>query len=122
MIEDVLSKVKSVRERKGLSHEYMGMKLGISQAAYTKIERGQTNLALDRLYQIAEVLDVKIAELLGIDLKSEFNQTNNDGGIGYLQKEYNFYQENKEQYQKIIELYESRLADKDALIEVLRKG
>jgi transcriptional regulator with XRE-family HTH domain len=95
MIEDVLAKIKSIREKKGLSHEYVGMKLGISQAAYTKIERGQTNLALDRLYQIAEVLDVKLSELLGIDLKTEFNQITNDNSTGYLQKIENFYQENK---------------------------
>jgi transcriptional regulator with XRE-family HTH domain len=121
MIQNILDKIKIAREQKGLSHENMAYALNISQAAYSKLEKGITNLSVERLYQIAKVLETDIAVLMGIELKSEFNQTTRDQSTGYLQKIENFYQENKEQYQKIIELYEGRIRDKEALIESLKK-
>ncbi len=71
--------------------------------------------------KIADILEVNISEILEIEQANQFNQTTRDQSTGYLQKIENFYQKNKEQYQKIIELYEMQLKDKDDLINQLRK-
>ncbi len=91
----------------------------ITPQAYDKIEKGQTKLTVDRLFKIAEILEKSIVEILEIEPKEEYNQTNKDTATGYLQKIENFYQENKDQNQKIIQLYEERLKEKDIIIELL---
>ena len=42
----------------------MAFDLGISQVAYSKLEKNETKLNVDRLYKIAEILDTKVSDLL----------------------------------------------------------
>jgi len=118
-MESVVKNIEKIRKEKGYSHEYMALKLGISQASYTKLEKNITKLTVDRLFKISKILDNSIYKLLELPIENEFKQTNRDQSTGYLQKIDNFYQENKEQYQKIIEMYELRLKDKEVLINHL---
>jgi len=62
----------------------MANMLDISQAAYTKIERYQTKLPFDRMYKIAEILEVDVSDLLNIKIASQMNQTNKDRATSYL--------------------------------------
>lgn len=119
-MNDIVESIKSIRKRKGYSHENMALEMNISQVAYSKIEKGITKLTIERLYKIAEILEVEIGELLGIQSDSQFNQINKDNATGYLQQIENFHQENKEQNEKIISLYEERLEDKDIVIAELK--
>tara|TARA_B110000503_G_C7165671_1_gene421792 strand:+ start:337 stop:567 length:231 start_codon:yes stop_codon:yes gene_type:complete len=73
------------------------------------------------LYKIAAILEVKVGDILDIQPNNQFNQTNKENSTAYLQQTANFYQENKEQNEKIIVLYEARLQDKDVLIAQLQK-
>ena len=73
------------------------------------------------MYKLADILEVEVSELLEIKASNQFNQTNNENTTGYLQQTANFYQESKDQNQKIIELYEARLKDKNRLITRLEK-
>lgn len=59
-MKSLIEKIKAIRTKKGYSHEYMGHMLNISQVAYSKIEKGETKLSVDRLYKIAEILEVSI--------------------------------------------------------------
>lgn len=61
---DIVEEIRKIRIDKGFSHEAMAMNLGISQTAYTKLERSETKLTVERLYKIAEFLEVSISELL----------------------------------------------------------
>lgn len=117
-----LKNIKEYREKIGYSLEYMGTKLDISSVSYSKIEKGETKLTIDRLYTIAEILNISVSYILDIEAKNEIHQTNNDTAIGSLKKIENFYQENKEQNLKIVELYEQRLKEKDVIIELLKKS
>lgn len=56
--------IRIQRIKKGYSQEYMAYMLGISQAAYSKIESGKTVMTLPRLYQIAKELDLDMNEML----------------------------------------------------------
>ncbi|MNV83727.1 helix-turn-helix protein [compost metagenome] len=49
---------------KGYSQEYMAFRLNISQNAYSKLERGETELTVRRFYEIAEILEISIDSLL----------------------------------------------------------
>jgi XRE family transcriptional regulator, regulator of sulfur utilization len=62
---DIQSRIKALREENRLSQYDMAEKLNISQSAYLQIEKGKTELTVSRLKQIAEVLEVTVADLLG---------------------------------------------------------
>ena len=38
-MEEVINRIKEIRKEKGISHEAMAFDLGISQVAYSKIEK-----------------------------------------------------------------------------------
>ncbi|MBT8245774.1 MAG: helix-turn-helix domain-containing protein [Winogradskyella sp.] len=116
-MEMIIENIKRIRKQKGYSHEYIAHELDISQVAYSKLEKNDTKLTVERLYKLAEILETPVTELLDVKANNIFHQNNNDKGtfIGNQEVE-NLYQENKEQNQKIIELYEARLQDKDRLI------
>ena len=71
---DILSNIREIRKEKGISHEAMAVNLGISQAAYTKLENKETKLTVDRLYKIAEILDTKIEKLLDLNTNKIYQQ------------------------------------------------
>lgn len=56
--------IRCLRIQKGLNQENMAYDLGISVTAYSKIERGLTNISFSRLKQIAECLDVTMTSLV----------------------------------------------------------
>ncbi|MGD1318175.1 helix-turn-helix domain-containing protein [Chryseobacterium sp. 2R14A] len=119
-MEVIIEKIKEYRKKKGFSHENMADELNISQAAYSKIEKNETKLTVDRLYQIAEILEAPVYELLDTTPNNIYNQQNfYDASVGY-QDIQNLYQENKDKTEKIETLYEERLKDKDKMIEQLQ--
>ena len=109
-MEKVLSNIRKTRNLRGYSLENMAMELNISDSAYRKIENNQTKLSLERFLQIAKVLDVSVNELIGEKSHREYNQNNNEQGtfIGHQEFE-NFYQENKEINQKLLNSFESTI-------------
>lgn len=60
----VARNIRSVREYRNYTQEYVAGKIGISQNAYSKLELGFHKLSLERLFQIAEVLEVDGPALL----------------------------------------------------------
>ncbi len=114
----VVNKIKEFRKKKGYSHESMAFELGMSQVAYSKIEKNETKLSVERLFKIAEILETPIENFLDINPNNIYNQTLNDSSIIYQDFE-NLHQDNKEKSEKIERLYESRLKDKDVMIAQL---
>jgi transcriptional regulator with XRE-family HTH domain len=53
----VQEKIRIKRIEKGLSQEYLAMKLGIDTATYGRIERGQIKLTINRFIEIANALE-----------------------------------------------------------------
>jgi transcriptional regulator with XRE-family HTH domain len=65
-------KLKLIRTLKNWTQEEVADKLGISTHAYAKIERGETDVNFSRLQQIAEVMNIELSQLFGLDEKSVF--------------------------------------------------
>jgi len=61
---DIARNIKQIRELKSYTQEYMAEQLGISQPSYAKIEQGATVLKIDRMQQIADILEVDLSTLL----------------------------------------------------------
>jgi transcriptional regulator with XRE-family HTH domain len=66
-IKAIALNIRSKREYRNYTQEYLAAKLRISQNAYSKIELGYTKITVERLFQIAEVLEFSVAELINID-------------------------------------------------------
>lgn len=92
---DIHLKIKEIRQRKNFSQSYMAEKMNIALLNYGKLERGVTELSVKRLYEIAEILEVNVAELLGIE------QALPKGNADYLKR---------------IEELEDRIKDKNSII------
>lgn len=73
-------KIKSIRELKNLTQEYMAEKLGITQAGYSKIESGTTKISYNKIVDISKILGVQTEELLAFDSQKYFNSFNNVKG------------------------------------------
>lgn len=80
----ITEKIRILRERKKLRHEDMAERLGISQSAYSRLEKGDAKLDVERLQKIAEVLEVPVEDLLNYE-PLIFNVYDNKGGAnGYV--------------------------------------
>ncbi|HWK58158.1 MAG TPA: helix-turn-helix transcriptional regulator [Parapedobacter sp.] len=62
--KSVAGNIRRVREYRNYTQDYVARKIGISQNAYSKLELGLHKLSLERLFQIADVLDVECIALL----------------------------------------------------------
>jgi len=63
-IKAIAANIRHKREQKNYTQEYLALKLNISQNAYSKIELGYTKITVERLFQIAGILELNIMELI----------------------------------------------------------
>lgn len=56
--------IRRIRESKDYTQDYLAVKLNISQNAYSKIELGYTKITVERLFQIAQILEVDPVALI----------------------------------------------------------
>ena len=120
-LEGILKRIKETRKERGLSLESMGNGIGLSEAGYRKIEENETTLTLERFLKIAAELEVSAKELIDAKSQREYNQYNNEKGtfIGHQEFE-NYYQENKEITQNLINSYKERILHQQEEILFLR--
>lgn len=84
-------KIKQFRELRNYTQEFMASSLGLSQTGYGKIERDSTDLSINRLQQIAKVLEVDYKQILEFNKENILNPTNNitANAIGNNQQDLN---------------------------------
>ncbi len=94
-------RIKRAREYRNYTQQYMADQLTLSQNAYSKIESGATKLTIDRLEEIAKILEIPVDSLLTNE-KQIFNMENNhiEKFYGYIE---NLHEENKDILQGQIE-------------------
>ena len=63
-IETIAGRIKYVRQQQKFTQNGVALGAGISQEAYSKIERGITRPSVDRLYDIAASLKVAVYDLM----------------------------------------------------------
>jgi transcriptional regulator with XRE-family HTH domain len=101
MKKRLLDKIKKIRIENGISHEAIAHHLDISQVAYSKIEKGETKLTIDRLIEIADILDAQFPEDF-----FEMPKENDSATIVFLQ---GLLAENTSLYNKLLESKEEQI-------------
>ncbi|EGQ9717207.1 helix-turn-helix transcriptional regulator [Vibrio alginolyticus] len=56
--------VRSIRKGKGISQDKLALTADIDRSYVGRIERGEVNITLEKAYQIAQVLNCDIRDLL----------------------------------------------------------
>lgn len=91
-------KIKNIRELRNYTQDYVADKLGITQAGYSKIEKGTTSMNFEKLEKLAIILEVDIEYIINFDsyfflqkevLEKENNKNINKNGttINILHKD-----------------------------------
>ncbi len=119
---ETYEKIKMMREMNQWTQEEVAEKLGMSTTGYAKIERGQTNVSVEKLKQIAQIFNINIAQLLDDNEKLVIcsigdNHSNYNNYFGMNEK---LIAQNEKQ-QLEIQLKDELLKQKDAEITALKE-
>lgn len=113
-------KIKNIRELKDFTQEYMAEQLGITQAAYSKIETGQTKLTPNKISDIAEIFDMDASDLIDLDMQKYFNNLRNvkgsNNGITITQDE-----TIKKFYDEVVTLHKDKITLLEKLLNSTEK-
>jgi transcriptional regulator with XRE-family HTH domain len=86
--EKVITNIKTIRETKNYSEEYMADKMGISQSTYNRKENGEGDFTLTELIKMADVLEVSVSKIIDMDLAKVINQYHiQDQSSGYVENQ-----------------------------------
>jgi transcriptional regulator with XRE-family HTH domain len=108
---NIAKNIKKFRELRNLSQKHMADKLDITQQNYSKMESGEVDFPISRLFTIAEILSVRATDILSFDEKVVFNTTQNEfkeGAVG-IQQGLTISQELQKQYEARISSLENEI-------------
>ncbi|ULJ64845.1 helix-turn-helix domain-containing protein [Wielerella bovis] len=97
---ETYEKIRLARELNQWSQEEMAEKLEMSPSGYARIERGEVRLNIERLEQIAQILNVDISDLIQKDINSitiQIKDSDNNQNIGNV----NVFHENLSEIEKL---------------------
>jgi transcriptional regulator with XRE-family HTH domain len=69
--------IKKLRELKNYTQQYLADELGMSLSGYGKIERDQTEITVNRLFEIIRILEVDLFTLLNFNGNDVFKNGKN---------------------------------------------
>ncbi len=105
---EIGTKIKKIREYKNFTQEHMAEQLGISQSTYSRFEKDDSDLTISQIHQIAELLDVKVEDL--INVKEQLVINNYESTITHQAHLINVISEKeRELYEKTIKLLEDKI-------------
>ena len=62
----ICQKIKQLRKKHGYSQEDVAILLNMEQNTYSRLERGETKIDIERLLQIAQLYKISIHDLLEV--------------------------------------------------------
>lgn len=117
---EIHEKIRVLREINQWSQEEMAEKLSMSPNGYAKIERGQSNINIEKLKQIAQIFNIDVVELFATQDKSFFfsigDNTNNQNYVG---SDENLLLENKN-LKELLEAKNDEIAALRQVIDLLK--
>jgi transcriptional regulator with XRE-family HTH domain len=126
LTSQLLGKIRSMRELKGITHQQMAEYLSLSPADYAQIEKEERELSLSALETIANKLDSSVYQLLGTNAQSIF-QNFGDQNSRFSQNYYEGSSDRlspleRELFEKLITAQQSEIDSLKSIIEKLMKS
>lgn len=108
-------KIVRIRELKDMKQEALASIMGVSQQSISRIEQSET-IEDEKLQQVAKALGVTIEAIKNFNEDAAISNINtfNDASAFNFQCQFN-------PVEKIVELYERMLKEKDELIEMYKR-
>lgn len=134
---ELLEIIYVLRKRAGFSQKEIAEKLGIDASSYSRLEKGEIELTIDKLNKIAEILEVPVAYFFnresatqghqkskGNEMRSEISGSSIDQETFLYGNEFNSKNVDNEILilKEKITLLERLLEEKERLISVLMKS
>jgi transcriptional regulator with XRE-family HTH domain len=87
MLKDkIIHNIKTIRESKNLTADYIAQQMGISQSTYSRKETGESDFSLPELIRIGDVLEVPLVKIIDLDLARIINQSEfHDNSTGIIE-------------------------------------
>jgi transcriptional regulator with XRE-family HTH domain len=83
-IKTIASSIKTIRELKKITREYIVAEMDMSVSGYSKIELGEVDLTISKIDKIATILEVSTSQILNFDATTIFNISNTDNNRGII--------------------------------------
>jgi transcriptional regulator with XRE-family HTH domain len=74
--KNISGNIRTIREMKNFTRDFVAGEMDMSTSGYGKIERGEIDLTISKLYKLSDIFDVSITDLLFFDTSFFFNGGN----------------------------------------------
>jgi transcriptional regulator with XRE-family HTH domain len=115
----ISANIRLIRKMQGLKAYEIAEKLGITESAYSRYERGEGALSISQLRRIADALNSDPIKLLSVNLQNYFSTENH---LLNSNSDNNFQSITEEQNHKILTLIAKVSQICDATLNSLVKG
>lgn len=106
----IAENIKKFRELKNITRDQMAGELDMSLSGYGKMERGEVDITVSKLYKVSSILNVNVSQLMNFDVSNIFNVHGNQTVNGVEVKEQNYYSDQyKDKYIQMLEQEIERL-------------
>ena len=68
MYSRINENIKTLRELKNYTQQYMALRLDMTQAGYSKIEKGASSVSFEKLEEIAAVFEMDVRNIIKFDI------------------------------------------------------
>ncbi|MEQ1734241.1 MAG: helix-turn-helix transcriptional regulator [Bacteroidia bacterium] len=109
MLQKISDSIKKFRELKNITREQMAEELSMSLSGYSKVERGEVDLSITKIYKIASVLQVEVPQILNFDASQVFNLQHSTNALGAGAKESVFNLKSDQYREKYVQLLEAEV-------------
>jgi transcriptional regulator with XRE-family HTH domain len=100
-------RIRSFREAKGYTQEYMAEMLDICQSTYANLESGKSSLSIERLLEIAAILELDFHQLLVLNGKEIVDGKSTMPGMQVVD---HLHVETKQLYEQLVQELRSEIA------------
>jgi transcriptional regulator with XRE-family HTH domain len=108
--KQIAENIRRFRELKNLTRDQMAADIDMSLSGYGKLERGEVDISISKLYKIAEILNVSVSQMMNFDVSNIFNVSGNQTVNGVeVQEQNHFGDQYKEKYIAMLEAEVERL-------------
>jgi transcriptional regulator with XRE-family HTH domain len=95
-------KIKKIRDERNISQAEMAELLGMSQSAYSRMERDETQVVMDELVRYAKTLNVPIQEFLPDFINVQNVNDHGQGGPNLIMGNFHYHQSGDSETQRLM--------------------
>ncbi|MDR0233028.1 MAG: helix-turn-helix domain-containing protein [Dysgonamonadaceae bacterium] len=112
------TRIRKIREERGIKQEYIAGEMGITQSNYGRLEKDDNRLTANKLIRISEILNVSVSVLFGEKATNVIHENKGDNAQAHIGT---FVQQDKDHIESLkeeIKFLRKILADKNGLVSV----